>query len=116
MKHFSAIGQHWIPFLHLAVLNYKSYTSPNMDGLSALEWVLGCMAKIYPFLELTPEVVVTGTFKTYHNKLKKQLTLIKVYEVKDLNYSTTKEYHSFGTGQLAGGRKISTNFVALINI
>ena len=46
-----------------------------MDGLSPLECVLRNKAKICPSLFI-PEVVVTGTFKTYHTKVKKQLTYL----------------------------------------
>ena len=74
MKNLSGSGRGWYHLLILAKLNYDSYTFPNMDGLSPFECVLGHKAKTCPCLETT-DTVITGTFKTYYHKLKKQLSL-----------------------------------------
>ena len=65
-------GHDWDNFLRVSKLNYNSYSSFNMVGLS-----LGHKAKICSFIEVSPEVVVTNPFKIYHLMVKKLAYLRK---------------------------------------
>ena len=44
-----------------------------MDGLCPFECVLGHKAKIHSSLEVTSEVVATGTFKIFHHQAKETM-------------------------------------------
>ena len=48
----------------------NSYSTPNMDGFSPYQLVFGQKIVLSHVLEMRPDVVVSGTFKTYYEKLK----------------------------------------------
>ena len=53
-----------------------------MDEIDPFECVLGHKAEICPSHEVTPEIMVVDTFKTYHAELKKHLAyLISLMEI-----------------------------------
>jgi hypothetical protein len=128
MKHLTGMGKNWDVLLGLAMLTYNSYTTPNLDGHSPLELVLGRKPKIIPQLEITPEIPVSGTFKEYLTQLKTQLAYLKkqLQEFRDKRsdmLNKDRECHYFSVGQLVymyqprgallqtGSRKIACNFV-----
>lgn len=127
-KHLEGLGKNWEEFLGPAMLCYNTYTSPNLDGLSPFELVLGRLAKIIPELEQTPEVPVTGTFSTYLTKLKAKLKYFRqqLQSFRDKKadlINKDKEFHFYSVGQLVylyqpkgailqtGSRKITCHFV-----
>ena len=59
------------------MLNYYSHSSYIMDRLSPIACVLEHKTKICPSVKVTPEMIVTGTFKTYHLKLKGQFAYLR---------------------------------------
>ena len=63
----------------LAMVNYNSYASSNMDGLSPLECVSGHKANICPSIEVIHKVMVTDNYKTYQLRLKMQLAYLIQY-------------------------------------
>ena len=73
MIYLSGLSHNWNNFLGLAMLNYNSYTFPNMDRLSPFECVQGGKVKSCPSLEASREVVLTGTLR--HTTLDKSSNL-----------------------------------------
>ena len=63
----------WISCLSYSTLCYNCYDSSNLDGHSPYELVFGNKMFISPKLEIQPEVVVSGTFKDYYERLNKNL-------------------------------------------
>ena len=57
--------------LPYAMLCYNSYSTPNLDNMSPYELVFGHRDTISQDLEIRPNVVVSGTFTDYYERLKK---------------------------------------------
>ena len=72
VKHLSE-QWNWVSCLSYSTLYYNCYISPNLDGHSPYELVFGHKMLISPKLEIQPEVVVSGTFKDYCERLNKNL-------------------------------------------
>ena len=72
VKHLSEVWS-WYSCLPYAMLCYNSYNTPNLDSFSPYELVFGHKMKISHELEVKPEIVVSGTFQTYYERLKKSL-------------------------------------------
>ena len=60
----------WYNILPYAILCYNSYSTPNLDGFSLYKLVFGHKIVMSYVSEIKPFVVVSGMFKTYHEKLK----------------------------------------------
>ena len=72
VKHLSE-QWNWVSHLNYSTLCYYCYDSPNIDGHSPYLLVFGHKMLISPKLEIQPEVVVSGTFKDYYERLNKNL-------------------------------------------
>ena len=59
----------WSSCLPYSMLCYNSYSFPNLDGISPYELTIGHKMTINPDLEVQPDIVVSGTFCTYYEKL-----------------------------------------------
>ena len=55
------------------MLCYNGYSSPNLNGYSPYELVFGHKMTLSHELEIKVDTVVSGTFKNYYEKLKKNL-------------------------------------------
>ena len=55
------------------MLCYNGYSSPNLHGYSPYELVFGHKMTLSHELEIKMDTVVSGTFKEYYEKLKKNL-------------------------------------------
>ena len=55
------------------MLCYNGYSSPNLNGYSPYELVFGHKMTLSHELEIKVDTVVSGTFKDYYEKLKKNL-------------------------------------------
>ena len=70
VKHLSEVWS-WPNCLPYAMLCYNSYSTPNLENMSPYELVFGHKASIAVDLEVQINSVVSGNFKDYHEKLKK---------------------------------------------
>ena len=72
VKHLSEAWS-WHSLLPYAMMSYNAYSTPNLDSLSPYELLFGHKMKILHELEIKPEVIVSGTFQAYYERLKKNL-------------------------------------------
>ena len=72
VKHLEQVWS-WSSCLPYSMLCYNSYSFPNSDGFSPYELSFGHKMTINPDLEVQPDIVVNGTFRTFYEKLKKNL-------------------------------------------
>ena len=72
VKHLEQVWS-WSSCLLYSMLCYNSYSSPNLDGFNPYELTFCHKMTINPDLEVQPDIVVSGTFHTYYEKLKKNL-------------------------------------------
>ena len=118
----------WVSCLSYSTLCYNCYDSPNLNGHSPYELVFGHKMLISPKLEIQPEVVVSGTFKEYYERLSRNLKYLSERLEKfrstrlDL-LNKDRKPHSFQVGQLvymfqargamvqSTSRKINTYYV-----
>ena len=87
------------------MLCYNSYSTPNLDSMSPYELVFGHKATISHDLEIKHEVVVSGTFLDYYERLKKTLNYMRNRLQKFRSQRTdllnkAKTYHSYEVGQI----------------
>ena len=68
VTHLSEVWS-WYSILPYAMLCYNSYSSPNFDGFSPYNLFFGCKIVLSHVLEIKPNVVVSGAFGTYYEKL-----------------------------------------------
>ena len=127
VKHLS---EQWnrVSCLSYSSLCYNCYDSPNLDGHSPYELVFGHKMLISPKLEIQPEVVVSGTFKEYYERLNKNLKYLgerleKFRSTRLDLLNKDRRPHSFQVGQLvymfqargamvqSTSRKINTYYV-----
>ena len=125
VKHLSE-QWNWVSCLSYSTLCYNCYDSPNLDGHSPYELVFGHKILISPKLEIQPEVVVSGTFKDYYERLNKNLKYLgerleKFRSARLDLLNKDRKLHSFQVGQLvymfqargtmvqSSSRKINTN-------
>ena len=104
VKHLSE-QWNWISCLGYSTLCYNCYDSPNLDGHSPHELVFGHKMLISPKLEIQPEVVVSGTFKDYYERLNKHLQYLgerleKFRSARLDLLNRDRKPHSFQVGQL----------------
>ena len=74
VKHLSEQWD-WVSSLCYSTLCYNCYDSPNLDGHSPYELVFSHKMLISPKLEIQPEVVVSGTFKDYYERLNEKFEI-----------------------------------------
>ena len=72
VKHLSTVWS-WHSVLPYSMLCYNGYSSPNLNGYSPYELVFGHKMTLSHELEIKVDTVVSGTFKDYYEKLKKNL-------------------------------------------
>ena len=72
VKHLSTVWS-WHSVLPYSMLCYNGYSSPNLNGYSPYELVFGHKMTLSRELEIKVDTVVSGTFKDYYEKLKKNL-------------------------------------------
>ena len=95
----------WHSLLLYAMISYNAYYTPNLDSLSPYELVFGYKIKISHELGIKPEVVVSGTFQTYCEGLKKNLKYLAERPQKFRSARTdllnkNRQYHAFEIGQI----------------
>ena len=127
VKHLTEVWS-WPDCLPYAMLCYNSYSTLNLDNMSPYELVFGHKAIISHELEIRPDVVVSGTFTEYYERLKKNLKYMRDRLQKFRSERTdllnkNKEYHAYEVGQIVymyqvkgsivqtGSRKIACYFV-----
>ena len=103
--HLDKFGTNWTDFLPWATLSYNSFSTPNLDNFAPLQLLLGHLPKILPQYEISPELPVTGTYKTYLTKLKAELTYMreKIQKFRDQRLDVmnkTRTIEGYATGQL----------------
>ena len=118
----------WINYVDDIMVTYKSYVSPNLDGLSPYELVYGRKAKVAPDLEISVSAPVAGEYCDYVRLLQKQLTVLCTHlqqfrDKRQEMLNKDKELHGFSVGEIvylhlpsrailqAGSRKICCKFV-----
>ena len=72
VKHLSTVWS-WHSVLPYSMLCYNGYSSPNLNGYSPYELVFGHKMTLSHELEIKVDTIVSGTFKNYYEKLKKNL-------------------------------------------
>ena len=72
VKHLSTVWS-WHSVLPYSMLCYNAYSSPSLNGYSPYELVFGHKMTLSHELEIKVDTVVSGTFKDYCEKLKKNL-------------------------------------------
>ena len=72
VEHLSTVWS-WHSVLPYSMLCYNGYSSPNLNGYSPFELVFGHKMTLSHELEIKVDTVVSGTFKDYYEKLKKNL-------------------------------------------
>ena len=72
VKHLSTVWS-WHSVLPYSMLCYNGYSSPNLNGYSPYDLVFGHKMTLSHELEIKVDTVVSGTFKDYYEKLKKNL-------------------------------------------
>ena len=95
----------WSSCLLYSVLCYNPYCSPNLDGFSTYELAFGHKMTIHPVLEVQPGIVVSGTFHTYYDKLKKNLQYLcsRLQRFRSRRtdlINRNKKYHAYQAGQI----------------
>ena len=104
VKHLSE-QWNWISCLSYSILCYNCYDSPNLDGHSPYELVFSHKMLRSPKLEIQPEVVVSGTFKDYYERLNKNLKYLgerleKFRSARLDLLNRDRKQHSFQVGHL----------------
>ena len=69
-KHLTNLGQMWPRYLPLATFAYNTFTSPNVANYSPYELVFGRKPNLLLYLEMTPDIKVSGAFKDYIKSIK----------------------------------------------
>ena len=127
VKHLSTVWS-WHSVLPYSMLCYNGYSSPNLNGYSPYELVFGHKMTLSHELEIKVDTVVSGTFKDYYEKLKKNLQymgerLQKLRSQRLDLLNKDREYQAFELGQIVymfqargsvvetGSRKIRCNYI-----
>ena len=132
VKHLSTVWS-WHSVLPYSMLCYNGYSSPNLNGYSPYELVFGHKMTLSHELEIKVDTVVSGTFKDYYGKLKKnpqymgeRLQKFRSQRLDLLNKD--REYQAFEVGQIVymfqargsvvetGSRKIRCNYIGPVVI
>ena len=132
VKHLSTVWS-WHSVLPYSMLCYNGYSSPNLNGYSPYELVFGHKVTLSHELEIKVDTVVSGTFKDYYEKLKKNLQYmgdrLQKFRSQRLDLlNKDREYHAFEVGQIVymfqargsiaetGSRKIRCNYIGSLVI
>jgi hypothetical protein len=104
-KHLAEFGDKWTDYTDGCMLSYNGFTTPNMDGLSPYEMVLGHKLKIVPNLEIEPKAPLLGSHKQYYDNLRRRLrqlhTQIQNFRDKRADLmNKDRNIHSYHVGQL----------------
>ena len=127
VKHLSTVWS-WHSVLSYSMLCYNGYSSPNLNGYSPYELVFGHKMTLSHELEIKVDTGVSGTFKNYYEKLKKNLQYIgerlQKFRSQRLDLlNKDREYQAFEVGQIVymfqargsvtetGSRKIRCNYI-----
>ena len=127
VKHLSTVWS-WHSVLPYSMLCYNGYSSPNLNGYSPHELVFGHKMTLSHELEIKVDTVVSGTFKDYYEKLKKNLQYmgerLQKFRSQRLDLlNKDREYQAFEVGQIVymfqargsvvetGSRKIRCNYI-----
>ena len=127
VKHLSKVWS-WHSVLPFSMVCYNGYSSPNLDGYSPYELVFGHKMTLSQDLEMKVDMVVSGTFRDYYEKLKKNLQYmgerLQKFRSQRLDLlNKDREYQAFEVGQIVymyqargsiietGSRKIRCNYV-----
>ena len=127
VKHLSTVWS-WHSVLPYSMLCYNGYSSPNLNGYSPYELVFGHKITLSHELEIKVDTVVSGTFKDYYEKLKKNLQYmgerLQKFRIQRLDLlNKDREYQAFEVGQIVymfqargsvvktGSRKIRCNYI-----
>ena len=127
VKHLSTVWS-WHSVLPYSMLCYNGYSSPNLNGYSPYELVFGHKMTLSHELEIKVDTVVSGTFKEYYEKLKKNLQYmgerLQKFRSQRLDLlNKDREYQAFEVGQIVymfqargsvietGSRKIRCNYI-----
>ena len=76
VKHLSTVWS-WHSVLPYSMLCYNGYSCPNLNGYSPYELVFGHKMTLSRELEIKVDTAVSGTFKDYYEKLKKNLQFME---------------------------------------
>ena len=87
------------------MLCYNGYSSSNLNGYSPYELVFGHKMILSHELEIKVDTVLSGTFKDYYEKLKKNLQYmgerLQRFRSQRLDLlNKDKEYQAFEVGQI----------------
>ena len=127
VKHLSTVWS-WHSVLPYSMLCYNGYSSPNLNGYSPYELVFGHKMTLSHELEIKVDTVVSGTFKEYYEKLKRNLQYmgerLQKFRSQRLDLlNKDREYQAFEVGQIVymfqargsvietGSRKIRCNYI-----
>ena len=127
VKHLSTVWS-WHSVLPYSMLCYNGYSSPNLNGYSPYELVFGHKMTLSHELEIKVDTVISGTFKDYYEKLKKNLQYmgerLQKFRSQRLDLlNKDREYQTFEVGQIVymfqargsvvetGSRKIRCNYI-----
>ena len=132
VKHLSTVWS-WHSVLPYSMLCYNGYSSPNLNGYSPYELVFGHKMTLSHDLEIKVDTVVSGTFKEYYEKLKRNLQYmgerLQRFRSQRLDLlNKDREYQAFEVGQIVymfqargsvietGSRKIRCNYIGPLAI
>ena len=127
VKHLSTFWS-WHSVLPCSMLCYNGYSSPNLNGYSPYELLFGHNMTLSHELEIKVDTVVSGSFKDYYEKLKKNLQYmgerLQRFRSQRLDLlNKDREYQAFEVGQIVymyqargsivetGSRKIKCNYI-----
>ena len=127
VKHLSEVWS-WPNILPYSMMCYNGYSTPNLNGYSPYELVFGHKMTLSHELEVRVDTVISGTFKEYYEKLKKNLQYmaarLQKFRSQRLDMlNKDREYQAYQIGQIVymyqargsvvqtGSRKIACYFV-----
>ena len=95
----------WSNCLPSTMLCCNSYNIPNLDGIGPYKIVFGHKAILSHDLEIKPDVILSGIFKTYYENLEGNLDcpcsrLQKFRSERKNLLNRYKQYHLFQVGQM----------------
>ena len=104
VKHLSTVWS-WHSVLPYSMLCYNGYSSPNLNGYSPYELVFRHKMTLSHELEIKVDMVISGTFKDYYEKLKKNLQYmgerLQRFRSQRLDLlNKDREYQAFEVGQI----------------
>ena len=127
VKHLSEVWS-WPHILPYSMMCYNGYSTPNLKGYSPYELVFGHKMTLSHELEVRVDTVISGTFKEYYEKLKKNLQYmaarLQKFRSQRLDMlNKDRDYQAYQIGQIVymyqargsvvqtGSRKIACYFV-----